>query len=150
MITIWAKNIREQKNHSVAFFYKGKLPNNSQIEIAAANAYRLFVNGELLGYGPARAYHKHTRKDVYNLTNMHNSKTTIVVEVFAANVNSYYLIDEPPFFGACIIDGEKTIANTLDFKAFILNDRVQKVQRYSYGKGIQRANSRPCNEWLIL
>ena len=51
MITIWAKKIREQKNHSLAFLFEGELPEKSTFEIVASNVYRLFVNGEFVGYG---------------------------------------------------------------------------------------------------
>lgn len=102
------------------------------LEIIASNIYRLFINGKLAGYGPARAAHGFIRKDVYNLDEYKGQSVNIAVEVFAANVNSYYIVDELPFFGATLACDGKSIATSADFKAFLVNDRVQKVQRYSY------------------
>jgi alpha-L-rhamnosidase len=166
MNTIWAKNIRADKNHTLGFLYTYK-PENKQsikmtakpvsimqstiadissddpkalsiqnselsIEIVASNIYRLFINGKFAGYGPARAAHGHVRKDIYDLKEYKTGKINIVIEVFAANVNSYYLVDELPFFGANLTANGKTIAASADFEAFLLDDRVQKVQRYSF------------------
>lgn len=154
MNTIWAKDSRADKNHTLGFFYaynseanqpttatKNLLnePDDSSkgnsglsLEIVASNIYRLFINGKLAGYGPARVAHGYIRKDVYDLGESIGSIINISVEVFAANVNSYYLVDELPFFGADLKVNGKTVATSANFKAFMLDDRVQKVQRYSY------------------
>jgi alpha-L-rhamnosidase len=154
MNTIWAKNIRADKNHTLGFFYTYnaesnqpttstekllKTPDESSkgnsglsLEIVASNIYRLFINGKLAGYGPARAAHGYIRKDAYDIGDQNAGQINIVVEVFAANVNSYYLVDELPFFGADLMVNGKTVATSTDFKGFLLDDRVQKIQRYSY------------------
>lgn len=132
MQTIWAKGLREQKNQTLAFLYNTIIPENAFIEIVASNVYRLFINDDFIGYGPARAAHGYTRKDRYSLSDYGNKDIHIVIEVFAANVNSYYIVDELPFFGSCITCGDKEVATAKDFKAFYLTNRVQKVQRYSF------------------
>ncbi|MHB1453006.1 MAG: alpha-L-rhamnosidase-related protein [Saccharofermentanales bacterium] len=132
MKAIWAKNIREQKNHSLAFYLKSGVTADSRLEIAASNVYRLFIDGLLIGYGPARAAHGYTRKDTYNLSQHAGRQVHIVIEVFASNINSYYIVDELPFFGAELFNGEVTVATTDDFKAYLLSDRVSKVQKYSF------------------
>jgi alpha-L-rhamnosidase len=138
MNCIWAKDIRADKNHTLGFLYNFNSNNfsmeNSELslEIVASNIYRLFINGNLTGYGPARAAHGYVRKDLYSLKDYNSGEINIVVEVFAANVNSYYIVDELPFFGASLTANRKTVATSVDFEAFLLDDRVQKVQRYSF------------------
>lgn len=122
-----------QMNHTLAFYYYAeKLPAAAMLEIAASNVYRLFLNGDLKGYGPARAAHGYTRKDVYDLSDHEGKSLHIVIEVFAANINSYYIINELPFFAAVLTTGEMQIAGSENFRAFELTDRVSKVQRFSF------------------
>ena len=98
MKTIWAKGKETEKNCSVAFVCTTELNNEkSVLEIVAANIYRLFINGEMIGYGPARTSHGYIRKDTYDLSKYIGIKIIIVAEVFGSNVNSYYVVDEPPF-----------------------------------------------------
>jgi len=155
--TIWEEKIRGDKNHTLGFLYSGRINSGDVIlEITASNLYRLFINGKLSGYGPARSAHGYVRIDKYDLSSFldkaqdnsseKNSYSdelinkdsdsdeliNIVVEVFAANVNSYYLVDEQPFFGASISSNGKEIHDSKDFRSFLLNDRVSKIQRYSF------------------
>ncbi|MHB8962647.1 MAG: hypothetical protein ACYC5K_05790 [Saccharofermentanales bacterium] len=81
MKTVWAKNIRDQKNHSLAFYRKSEMTKDSRLEIVASNVYRLFVDGRLTGYGPARAAHGYTRRDSYDLSQYAGRQVHIVVEV---------------------------------------------------------------------
>ena len=146
--TIWAKGLREKMNYTVAFYLhvdSGSLADDKadrlQIEIAASNVYRLLVNGVMKGYGPARAAHGYTRKDVYSLCRDPDDKggMHIVVEVLAANINSFYTVNELPFFGAEVTelsevaaDAGQVVATASDFRAFEMIDRIAKVQRFSF------------------
>ena len=132
---IWGKGLRQQKNTNLAFTWKGQTDGDATLEICAVNLYRLYVNGRFFGYGPARTAHGHVRRDVYDLSaEAENGELILVAEVFGANVNSYYLADEPPFFGAALTAKGGVLAETEDFTPRLLTDRVQKVQRY----GLQR------------
>ncbi|MHB1452698.1 MAG: alpha-L-rhamnosidase-related protein [Saccharofermentanales bacterium] len=134
MKTMWAKNIRALKNHTLAFHGSFEIPPDPDVflVIAVSNLYRIFIDGEFIGYGPARAAHGYTRKDRYQLTQYMGHRINIVVEVFAANVNSYYIVEELPFFGAEIHDKEKVLASAGNFQAYLLSDRIAKIQRYSF------------------
>ena len=134
---IWAKGIREEKNITVAYTCRADLLGEGAIlQIAAVNVYRLFVDGKIHGYGPARAAHGYVRSDLYDLGCFcGKADVAIVIEVFASNVNSYYLVDEPPFLGALLtVDGKRVCSTGPEggFTAHRLTDRVQKVQRYSF------------------
>ena len=129
MLTVWNKEIRNNMNHCLGFMYKGIFSGNEKITIKSSGIYRMFINGKLSGYGPARAAHGYVRLDEYILPNGEN---TIVFEVFANNCGSYYIIDEKPYFGAEITKDGKIIADTGDFKAFYINDRIEKVQRMGF------------------
>ena len=93
MKAIWAKSIRTKRNHTIAFVYKTTPQKNESIQIAAASLYRFLVNGDLVGYGPARAPHGYARVDKYDLSAYAGKSVVLTVEVFASNVNTYYIID---------------------------------------------------------
>lgn len=146
MKTIWGKGLQKEKNINLAFTLSTKTTSkNVEISLIAINAYRLFVNNKLIGYGPARACHGYVRKDNYELSPyINDGNLIVVVEVFGSNVNSYYFADEPPFFGAELsIDGKRQFSTANgDFSAHLLTDRVVKVQRYDF--------QRPFSECYIM
>lgn len=129
---IWLKGLSEEKNILAAFQYRLTPCEKTEIKIAAAQLYRIFVNGDFVGYGPARAAHGYSRVDSYDLSPWQEKEILITVEVHSANVNSYYLIDERPFFAAEIFEGEKLVAAAKDFDAFRVTSRVQKVRKFSF------------------
>jgi alpha-L-rhamnosidase len=107
------------------------------LRIAASSLYRVYLNGTFCGHGPARGPHGYFRIDEWDLTDrLRPGGNTLAVEVAGYNVNSYYLLDQPSFLQAEVVDGAGTIlASTRtagSFRAVILEHRVQKVQRYSF------------------
>ena len=132
MNAVWAKEIRGQKNHTVAFLYRMKATKNDTLKLAAASVYRFTVNGTLVGYGPARAAHGYSRVDEYSLSAYEGQEITLMFEVFAPNINTYYVVDELPFFAIEIYRDGKLIAEAKDFEAYLMNDRVVRSQRFSF------------------
>lgn len=132
MQAIWAKNLLKEKNITITFQYTLIPTVDTNLYLAASNLYRLFVNGALLGYGPARAAHGYSRLDSYSLAKWAGKETTLSVEVYSANVNTFYVVDELPFFAAEIKSGENVVATAADFSAYHMTERVQKVRRFSF------------------
>lgn len=67
----------------------------------------------------------------------------VAFEVAGYNVNSYSLLDQPSFLQAEVISDGKVLASTAGngapFRATILNERVKKVQRYSFQRPFSEA-----------
>ncbi|MBR5296136.1 MAG: hypothetical protein IKU24_06055, partial [Clostridia bacterium] len=129
---VWLKGLLEEKNIMGAFQYRFTPKKKSEIKIAASNLYRIFVGGDFIGYGPARAAHGYSRVDFYDLSSYQGKEICITVEVHSANINSYYLVEERPFFAAEIWEGETLLAKAKDFTAYHLTSRVQKVRKFSF------------------
>ena len=55
MKAVWVKDLYEEKNVAVTFQLRIAPTADMTLTVAASNLYRLFVNGEIEGYGPARA-----------------------------------------------------------------------------------------------
>ena len=135
---IWPKGRKTEMNLFVGFRAVVELPPRSQavLRVAASTLYRLFVNGEFRGYGPARGPYGFFRVDEWDITSSLTRKTNVVaIEVAGYNVNSYYFMNQPSFLQAEITAGSQVLAATGDhtkpFESSILSQRVQKVERYS-------------------
>lgn len=107
------------------------------LRVAAATLYRLFVNGEFRGYGPARGPHGYFRVDEWDITPHLSPGTSIVaIEVAGYNINSFYVLNQTSFLQAEVTAGNQVVAATGDrarpFEAKILSQRVRKVERYSF------------------
>lgn len=131
-LAVWAKGALKQKNLTCAFLWTAERTDaDAKILIAASNLYRIFAGEKLIGYGPARAAHGYARIDEWSLPSS-ETPLPITVEVVSYQVNSYYLVEEDPFFACRIFSGGRELATSRDFDCVILTDRVQKVQRYSF------------------
>jgi len=131
MKAVWGKGLLNEKNIHLVFQYSYLPEQGDRLELAASNLYRLFVNGQLVGYGPARAAHGYSRLDTYSLSDYAGKPVKIGVEVYSANVNTYYTVEEPPFFGAELYRGDTLLADTGDFVAYQNTSRVQKTRRFN-------------------
>ena len=132
MHAVWAKGLLHEKNIHLTFQYKLTPQSGTELHIAASNLYRLYINGALVGYGPARAAHGYSRVDRYDLTPWAGKLTRLSVEVYSAHVNTFYTVDEPPFFAAELRQDGTLLADASNFSAYRTTDRVQKVRRFSY------------------
>lgn len=132
MQAIWAKGLSGEMNIMLSFRYSFTPAADTALDLAASNLYRLFIGGALIGYGPARAAQGWSRLDTYDLSRWSGQAVDIVVEVHSANVNSYYVVDEQPFFAAEIRTGGTVAATAADFTAARITERVQRVRRFSF------------------
>ncbi len=132
MKSIWAKELLTARNVTLTFQYTLTPTADTKLHLAASNLYRLFVGGKLTGYGPARAAHGYSRLDTYDLSPFAGQTVTLSVDVHSAHVNSFYVVEEDPFFAAEILCGDTVVATAADFTAYRMTERVQKVRRFSF------------------
>ncbi len=108
------------------------------LRATGSTLYRCFVNGEFLGYGPARAGRGQYRVDVWPLAGrVRAGRNVVAVEVAGYNTNSYYVLDQPSFLQAEVVAGGRALAWTGadgagGFPGTVIAERAQKVQRYSF------------------
>lgn len=136
---VWPEEIRSDKNITLA--YQLDKPFNgteATLEICAANGYMIFLDDEMIAFGPARTAHGYIRKDEISLKNL-NKDTKLTIDVIGNNVNSFCYPDEKPFFAAKVRSKGRVFATTDDFSCFRLDDRIQKVERFSYQRDFAEA-----------
>ena len=132
---IWADGRSEEMNCELSFRTVIPKGEETKLFLAASSIYRLWVNGEFICAGPARAAHGWYRVDEICLSPfLTEDRNYVVTEVLGYNVNSYDTLDQPSFLTEEIWQGNEVISYTggesitiHDFK-----NRVQKVQLYSF------------------
>lgn len=136
---VWPKGRETEKNLTVGFRATFTAPLGKAVRLRATGAtlYRVFLNGEFLGHGPARGPHGYYRVDEWDLSDRLKPGVNLVaVEVAGYNANSYALLDQPSFLQAEVVAGDRVLAATGKkkgaFAAEVLSGRVQKTQRYSF------------------
>ncbi len=136
---VWLEGREKEKNLFAGFraTVDGKAAEQAVVRMTGATVCRLFVNGEFLGYGPARGPHGYDRVDEWPLKGrVKPGPNVVAIEVAGYNANSYYHLDQHSFLQAEIVAGKTVLASTAGagaaFEAQALESRVQKVQRYSF------------------
>lgn len=100
---VWVEGREREMNVSVGFraTVDGQNADKAVVRLTGATICRLFVNGEFLGYGPARGPHGFFRVDEWPLTgHCKPGPNVIAIEVAGYNANSYNFINQPSFLQA--------------------------------------------------
>lgn len=145
---VWAEDREKEMNLNLGFHgvFEAEEGKEVKLRITGSTLYRLYLNGEYIGYGPARAAHGYYRVDEYDLSNkVLQGSNVVAVEVAGYNINTFYTIDVESFLLAEVESSSDILLATgseNDFKTFKIDERVQKVERYSY--------QRPFTEYYIL
>lgn len=136
---IWPERLENEKNITIGFYAQFEKPTSGEasLQITGSSIYRIYLNGKFVGHGPARAGHDYFRVDNWVLNQyLQAGINHLAVEVASYHVNSYYLLEQPAFMQAEVTTGEQVLCATstkkADFVAYHLDDRIQKVPRYSF------------------
>ncbi len=110
---VWPAGRETEKNLFVGFRAVFECPpgETPTLRIAASSLYRIYLNGQFAGHGPARGPHGFHRVDEWPLDRcIAGKKNTLALEVAGYNVNSFYLLDEPAFLQAEVVSNGKVLA----------------------------------------
>ncbi|MDR3229633.1 MAG: hypothetical protein LBT53_09595 [Puniceicoccales bacterium] len=140
---VWAEGREKEMNLTLGFAteFTARAGQKIAVKIAASTIYRVWLNGEFLGSGPARAAHGFYRVDEYRPAPKHlrDGANFLAIEVAGYNINSFYTLNQPSFLLSEVTRDGQVVAATGDasgetvaaFRAQIVKERVQKVERYS-------------------
>lgn len=132
---VWAAGRAAEMNCELSFRSVVPKGHKTTLFLAASSVYRLWVNGDFVCAGPARAAHGWYRVDEICLSPYLTRESNIVVtEVLGYNVNSYDTLNQPSFLTEEIWQDGRVISYTGgdDIVIFDMQSRIQKVQRYSF------------------
>lgn len=129
---VWQQGKERELNYGCAFVARFKKIQEAVLYITASSFYKAYLNGEFLGFGPARATHGYFRVDELPLTKQ-KEENILFVEVVGYNTRGYYTLDQSAFLQAEIRQGEVPIMWTgKDFIVRNYAERRQKVKRFSF------------------
>ena len=127
MDAYWGEGYDSQKNITLAWVYTLPAPARGTLRLACASCAQVFADGQLVAFAPMRAAHGYARVSEYTLPPF----SSLVILAAGYNINSFWLPLARPFCAAELVCGGKT-ATLADFACVRADDRLQKVQRYSY------------------
>lgn len=132
---IWPKNKCDEMNFRVIFRTCLEIKDSDKINIATSLVYNLYIDGDFVAYGPARAGRNHFRKDIIDIGEFSKQKkSVIVIAVESYRVNSFYIMNQEPFLQAEIVrNGDATVfTGDNTFEIFEDKSLVRRVQRFSF------------------
>ena len=132
---VWEKGMQKELNHSLKFVSHIGASNDAHLRISGYTGYRVFINGEFVHYGPARAGRGYYRTDEIDISR-YLTKEVNDVTVFSTGYycDTFEWLKEPSFLCAEIISGSEVVAYTGGdgWCAYSQGEQVKRVQRYSY------------------
>lgn len=134
-VPVWVKteDYYEKLNTNLVFKTKAESLENTVLKLAAVDFYKLYVNGEFVGFGPARTAKGYARVDEYDLSEYSNPTGNEIV-IFAAGYycSSLSTAKQESFLAAELQkNGEPILYTGRDFDCYTNSKRVKKVERYS-------------------
>lgn len=141
-VPVWEEGKDKEMNYNLVFRSVVDKAEKAVIALTASSMYQMFVNGNLVCEGPARAGHGHYRVDEINISEyLTNDKNIVCIYVDGYYVENYYLVKQPSFLCAEIIVGDEVVAATgkCGFYAWYNSDRIRKVCRYSFQRAFIEA-----------
>ncbi len=131
-VPVWQKGKENELHTRCVFFATFEGKEDATLTITASNIYRVFVNGNMLGVGPARSAHGRFRVDELPLKNL-KEKNVIFIEAVAYNSYNYCHLYQPAFLCAEIVRNASPIVWTgRDFIVREYVEKKQKVCKFSY------------------
>ena len=129
---IYPAGASEEMNLQVCFPIDYAAEGEVLLRIAGENEYSIYLNNDLVGYGPAKAAHGYHRVDEYHLVSP-MKENRILVLLAGYNVCSFDRIKQEPFLQYELWQGEECLAySSAQSVAFLHEAHIQKVSRFSY------------------
>ena len=134
-LPVWEKDKEKEVHYNLVFRCVLPKLDNACIALSSSNIYQLFVNGNMISEGPARAGHGYYRVDEIDLSKyLTADKNVISIIVCAYNIKNFCYLKQDGFLCAEVLCDSKVICATghNGFDARYMSEKLRKVCRYSY------------------
>ena len=138
-IPVFPSQKLEEKNFHVIFIIDFKKLAKPSLLITGKSEFQVFLNGNLIDYGPAKSAHDYHRINQIKLKKIkENNRITILLASY--NVKSFDRVKEKPFIQYELYDGERIVDYSNEKSLCYLNEgRYQKVVRFSYQRNFSES-----------
>lgn len=131
----WAQD-KYERNTELCFVCNLQPNKNAELALIAKDVYNLYINGEFVQYGPARAAKGYAREERIPLDRyLTKEENTISVYVQANGTKTLCFALEKPLFAAEIWIENKLAYTTDDFRCYEMIDKLKRVERMSSQRG---------------
>ena len=132
---LWAKKQLATMNSNCLFLLDFMLEKerNVKFDVTANGFYKLYIDGSLRLYGPARTAKGYCRVDKKSFR-LKKGTHRVAVIASAYNVASFSIVKDAPYF-YCMVTCDGKTFDTFDFKCYDFSPRIKNVQRYSFQRG---------------
>lgn len=132
---ITIKSISDGKNLNLLFVKEITVKNKTEINLrmAAADYYKVIVNGETVFFGPARTAKGYAVENDFSVK-LSSGRNVLAILLSSYGVACYSNVEQPPFFKITAKINGETITER-DFDCYLYKERVKNVQRYSFQRG---------------
>lgn len=135
-VPVWAEGRECEMNLTCHFEGSFTAEAPFVLKVTASTLYTAWIDGVLVGCGPARCAHDFFRVDEWPIApQADNNEHRLTIEVAGYNVNCYSCLDQPSFLQAELSCGDKVLLFTGEgggFAGSTNNMRVQRSQRFSF------------------
>lgn len=134
MNAVWFQGKRHEINCHGAFLLRAEgLNQHAVLKISAENVYRIHVNGSFAHWGPLPTGNDRSCVDEIQLGRfLRDGKAVIAVEITGYAVDVMGRCNDDAYFSAEVVQDGSVRYKTEDFEAYLLNDTVRVVPRYSW------------------
>ena len=134
-VGVWAKELDGQMNANALFLMRIDSETDGAIlaQIAAVDVFKVWINGNSVFWGPARAAHGYATLHRLRLP-LKKGDNTLAIVVSSYLAANYSCAKQAPFFYFRAQQGNREIT-ARDFLCYRYAERLQKVQRYSFQRG---------------
>lgn len=132
-LPVFAAGKEKELNYQLIVSAEADSLKGAKIYLTAVSFYRLWVNGEIAFFGPARAAKGFARVDIVDLDKYAKEGTNrIAIEVAGYACGSLATVRQPSFVQAEVRVGDEVLLATgEDFCGYRNVQRLQKVERFS-------------------
>ena len=137
-LPVWEVGTERDMNRHLSFTVTLSPELSSPVlALAGSCSFTVSIDGQFLAHGPARAAHGYYRVDQLALAKyLTGGECVLSIRVAGYNARSFSNLSQPSFLCAELTDGDRVVAYTAPneggFTAYAVEERITRVQRYSY------------------
>lgn len=132
---IWILDKECEMNTYAVFRAVVDIQDTTELHITGTAFYRVYINEQFVGFGPARTAKGYAREDIFSLHEYSagkGNKNEIIIEAVGYYCRSLSTVLQPSYIMAEVQDKGNVIAYTgNDFEGFLPSCKIQKTERYS-------------------
>jgi len=138
---IFLKGKRFEKNIQAGFrkdFSLKKKPKSIVLRITGRTFYKIYINGDFVFYGPARAPHEYSKVNIINIKNFVKiGINKLAIEIAGYNYGNLYVTGEYSFLIAEVeSDGDVILYTDEKWKGLELKQKRRYAENYSHARCI--------------